>query len=357
MSKYFDKKYNGLMPYTPGEQPRGEENVLKLNTNENPFIPGANVLKAVREKELMDLRLYSDPDCRALNAAIAKSYGVKENCVFTGNGSDEVLAFCFMAFGEKGIAFADMTYGFYPVFANLFNVKAQIIPLRADFSLAPEDYADFNGTVLIANPNAPTGICLDLTQIESLLEQNKDRLVIIDEAYVDFGGESAVSLTKKYENLLIVQTLSKSRALAGVRLGFAIANEALINDLNTVKFCFNPYNINALTQYVGIAAFKEDDYYAYTKNEIIKARTYTAEAMKALGFTVFDSKANFIFAGNHSKISGEEYFRKLRAENIIVRHFDTPRESTYIRISIGTMKQMKRFIEATKTILEEKANA
>ncbi len=357
MSRFFNEKYRDLVPYTPGEQPRGLTDVLKLNTNESPFPPSENVRKAVCENMLADLRLYSDPQCRALKEAVARACRIKSEQVFPGNGSDEVLAFCFMAFGQKGFAFADMTYGFYSVFADLFGVKAEIIPLREDFSLAVEDYAAFEGTVLIANPNAPTGLCLNLAEVTALLEQNKERLVILDEAYVDFGGESAIPLIDQYDNLLIIQTLSKSRALAGARLGFAAGNEALIADLNTIKFSYNPYNVNALTQRIGIEALNDEVYFINTVREIIKARDYTAQAMRALGFSVLDSKANFIFAGNQAKISGGAYFKKLRERNIIVRYFDTPREKNYVRISIGTLEQMERFIEATKCILKEADHA
>jgi histidinol-phosphate aminotransferase len=239
----------------------------------------------------------------------------------------------------------------------LFGVETKIIPLREDLSLAVEDYAAFKGAVIIANPNAPTGLCLNKTQIAALLEQDPNRLVVIDEAYVDFGGESAVALIGRYDNLLVVQTLSKSRALAGARLGFAAGNKKLIDDLNTIKFSFNPYNVNALTQIVGVAALAHEAYFEQTVNEIVEARAYTADALKSLGFSVPDSKANFIFAGNHEKLSGATYFKKLRERNIIVRYFDTPREKEYVRISIGTKEQMKRFVDATASILKEADHA
>lgn len=357
MSRFFASALRGLAPYTPGEQPRGVENLIKLNTNESPFPPGPKVLDALNRAEAEKLRLYSDPACTDFLAALAKTYGVAENEVFAGNGSDEVLAFAFCAFCEKGAAFADLTYGFYPVFARLFGVPAREIPLRADFSLAVEDYADEPGTLFIANPNAPTGLCLPLADIETLLRQRPERLVVVDEAYVDFGGESAVPLLRKYDNLLIVGTFSKSRSLAGARLGYAIGGAALIADLNTVKFSFNPYNINRLTLAAGTAALADAEYYAEKCAEIAAVRDAAAKALRALGFSVTDSKANFLFVGAHPRISGADYFAALRRHAILVRHFGVPRIADWVRVTVGTRAQMERVVDVTKAILAAQGGA
>ena len=265
-----------------------------------------------------------------------------------------LIAFCFYAFSDKGFAFPDLTYGFYSVFASLFNAETTIVPLRDDFSINIQDYDNITKNIIISNPNSPAGLFLPLDEIKKLIEKNKDRLIIIDEAYIDFGAETAVPLTKIYDNLLIIRTFSKSRSLAGGRLGAAIGNESLIRDLNTIKFSFNPYNVNRLTQIAGTEAIKDKEYFEYTRSEIIKAREYTKYEMKKLGFSVFDSMANFVFAGRHDKISGKEYFEKLRKKNVIVRYFNTPREKDYIRISIATIKEMQKFIDITMEILQEK---
>lgn len=351
MSRFFTGALRALKPYTPGEQPRGVDGLIKLNTNESPFPPGPRVLDVLTRDEAEKLRLYSDPACTDLLAALAQAFGVAENQVFAGNGSDEVLAFAFRAFCEKGAVFADLTYGFYPVFAQLFGVAARQIPLRDDFTLAVEDYAGEAGTVFIANPNAPTGLCLPLAKIETLLRQNPDRLVVVDEANVDFGGESAAALLPRYDNLLIVGTFSKSRSLAGARLGYAIGGAALIADLNTVKFSFNPYNINRLTLLAGTAALADAEYYARCCAEIAAVRDDTAGALRALGFTVTHSKANFLFAGANPRLPGADYYAALRKNNILVRHFDVPRIADWVRITVGTRAQMQRLLEATRGLL------
>ncbi len=352
MSEFLDKKLEGLVPYTPGEQPRGINNLIKLNTNENPFPPSPKVLEAI-SKAAQTLNLYSDPTCGRAAEAIAAFYGVKKENVFLSNGSDETLSFIFHGLCGNGAAFPDVTYGFYKVFAAMFGVKQTIIPLDEAFRINIDDYKDINATVVIANPNAPTGILLPLTEIEKLLKQNPNRLVVVDEAYIDFGGESAVKLTGKYQNLLVVQTFSKSRSLAGGRLGFAIADEDIIADLNRMKYSFNPYNVNSLSIAAAEAAMKDTDYFEACRRTIIANRAFITDSLRGLGFTVPESAANFIFAGRNKKISGADYYYALRQNNILVRYFSEGRSADFVRISIGTMEQMKTLNEVTKKILGE----
>ena len=255
------------------------------------------------------------------------------------------------------MAFADITYGFYPVFAQLFGIAAQEVPLREDFSVNTGDYAGVSGTVFLANPNAPTGLCLPLAEIEALLRQDPDRLVVVDEAYVDFGGESAACLLGRYDNLLVVGTFSKSRSLAGARLGYAVGSPALISDLNTVKFSFNPYNINRLTLLAGEAALADAPYFARCCTQVAAVRDETAQALRALGFTVTDSKTNFLFAGAHPAVSGGEYYAALRQSSILVRHFTLPRIENWVRITVGTAAQMQRLVDVTKQILDARHSA
>lgn len=350
MSRFLVKKLDALKPYTPGEQPRNMEALLKLNTNESPFPPSPRVIEAIKSAELGDLRLYPDFGCTELVDALAKHCNVAPAQIFPANGSDEALAFIFHGLCGTGAAFADVTYGFYPVFADMFGVSTEIIPLRENFSINISDYVKTKATVFVANPNAPTGICLPLTDIEALLKQNRSRLVVIDEAYVDFGGESAIGLLNKYDNLLVIQTLSKSRSLAGGRIGCAIGSEELIADLNTMRFSFNPYNLNMLSILAGRAAIEDVEYFDYSREKIISARRYTISTLRALGFTVLESSANFVFAGNHRTLSGWEYFDKLRENGILVRYFPAPRTKNYVRITIGTQEQMQRLIEVTEEI-------
>ena len=352
MSRFFSSKYNRLVPYTPGEQPK--DNVyIKLNTNESPFPPSKAVIDAV-SAEAGRLQLYSDPECYDLTHKLAEVYGVSPDQVFMTNGSDEVLNFAFMAFCDHThpIVFPKITYGFYPVFAELNGIPYTEIPLDDDFSVKVDDYVGINKNVIIANPNAPTGIALTLDEIERIVRSNPDNIVIIDEAYVDFGAESAVSLIDKYDNLLVTQTFSKSRSMAGARLGFGIGNKELIADLNTVRYSTNPYNVNKMTSAAGVAALTDNEYYMANCREIIKNRDYTASELKRLGFELTDSKTNFIFARS-SKIGGKELYLKLREKGILVRHFDKPLISDYNRITVGTAEQMKTFIKAIERILEE----
>jgi histidinol-phosphate aminotransferase len=352
MSTFLDKKLQTLVPYKPGEQPRGIDGLIKLNTNENPFPPSPKVIEVVNNT-VSTLNLYSDPTCARAIEAIAEFYGLKKENVFLSNGSDETLSFIFHGLCEKGAAFADVTYGFYKVFAAMFGVKQTIVPLDEDFRINVDDYKDIKSTVVIANPNAPTGVLLPSTDIEKLLNQDLNRLVVVDEAYIDFGGESAVKLIDKYKNLLIVQTFSKSRSLAGGRLGVAIADEEIIADLNKMKYAFNPYNVNSLSITAAEAAMKDTTYFEENRKSIIVNREYITKNLRALGFTVPDSAANFIFAGQNKKISGEDYYKALREHNILVRYFPEGRCADFVRISIGTLAQMKTLAEITRNILKE----
>ncbi len=351
MSKFLSNRLSSLTPYTPGEQPQ-DFNYVKLNTNESPFDPSPEVVKALNTAEVERLRLYSDPECKKTVKAIADYYGVESKNVVLGNGSDEILAFIFEAFCDKDtpVAFPDISYGFYEVFASRYGIESHIVPLKEDYSLCAEDYCGINKTIVIANPNAPTGMSISLADIEKIASSNPNNVVVIDEAYVDFGGESAVELTKKHKNLIVVQTFSKSRQLAGARLGFAIADEELITDLNTVRFSSNPYNINRLTLLAGEAAIKDKAYFEKTRAQIIENRAYTVAELEKRGFTVLDSKTNFVFA-SHSAKSGEELYKGLKANGVLVRFFNKPRLDKFLRITIGTKEQMNALLEALDKIL------
>lgn len=351
MSKFLKNRYSALEAYTPGEQPR-DKKYIKLNTNESPFPPSDGVLKAVNIQEVKDLRLYSDPTGLALKTALAELHGVTPDNIFLSNGSDDILNFSFMAFTENGAMFPEISYGFYSVFAELHGIDYVTVPLNDDFSIDPEDYKGNGRMVVIANPNAPTGLCLTLNEVEDILKANPDSVVVIDEAYVDFGGESAYPLTKKYNNLLVVQTFSKSRSMAGARLGFAIADKELIADLERIKYSTNPYNINRLTMAAGVAAVKDNDYYMDNCKKIIQNREYTTHELEALGFYVIPSKANFIFARS-DKIGGEELYLKLKDNGILVRHFTKEKIKDFNRITIGSKSEMESFVKTVKQILEE----
>lgn len=353
MSKFLNSKFSGLTAYVPGEQPR-DMKYVKLNTNESPFPPSKKVLKAVSKKEVKNLRLYSDPTAKVLKEKIANLYGVKVDNVYLANGSDDILNFSFMTFsGEKGeVAFPKISYGFYKVFAQLYGLKAEEIELKKDFSIDYKDYLNKNKFIVIANPNAPTGLALSVDQIEEIVKSNPNNVVLIDEAYVDFGGESATALTKKYNNLLVCCTFSKSRCLAGARLGFAIGNAEIIKDLELIKYSTNPYNINRLSLVAGAAAIDDNDYYVDKCKKIMENRAFTANALKEIGFEVIDSKTNFIFAKS-KWIGGEELYKRLKAKGVLIRHFSAKEICDYNRITIGTLKQMKKFISTVKEIKEE----
>ena len=351
MSTFFSGALKNLAPYTPGEQPQDQQYV-KLNTNESPYPPSAGVITALNAKEASDLRLYSDPECKELKKALADYYKVEPENIYVGNGSDEALNFAFLSYATdgRGVAFADITYGFYPVFADLYHIPVQIVPLKSDFSIAPEDYYGLNKTIVIANPNAPTGMALSRDAIEGIVKANPDSVVVVDEAYVDFGGESAVPLTARYPNLLVVQTYSKSRSMAGARLGYAIGNAELIRDLETVKFSTNPYNVNRLTLRAGVQAIAEQDYYTENCKKIMDTRAYTKEKLEKLGFTVLDSRSNFLFARKPGTDGGAIY-RGLKERGVLVRHFDKDPIRDYNRITIGTQEQMDIFLTKLEELL------
>ena len=347
MSRFLSARLQALAPYVPGEQPRVK--LIKLNTNESPFPPAPGVKEAVAEAA-GSLQLYNDLSAAKLIKMLAETYGLQDNQITVSNGSDEILAFAFQAFGESGLAFPDITYGFYPVWAELYGLDAKIFPLTEDFSIDISDYQGNDRCVVIANPNAPTGKALPLSAIQEIAEKNPDQVVIVDEAYVDFGADSALTLLPEYENVLVIRTFSKSRQLAGARLGFAMGSAALIDDLNRVRFSFHPYNVNTLTQAAGAAALEQPDYFEACRNAIMETREWTAQQLLSLGFTVLDSKTNFLFASAPG-ISGAAYQKALREKNILVRYFNLPRTKAFTRITIGTRAQMEALIQATKEIL------
>ena len=351
MSRFLTEKIVKLDPYVPGEQPK-DRKYVKLNTNESPFPPSPKAIKLAGE-ELERLMLYPDPDCVNLRETIAEKYGVLPSNVILTNGSDEVLNFAFMAYcdADTPALFADITYGFYEVFANVNGVPCEIIPLKNDFSLDVSDYISRSGTVFIANPNAPTGKAISLNDIEKLLLSNPDRIVVIDEAYVDFGAESAVALTKKYDNLLVTQTFSKSRSMAGARLGFGVASENIISDLNRIRYSTNPYNVNRMTAAAGLGAILDNEYFENNCSQIVANREFTTAELAKMGFEVIESKTNFVFAKSDS-ISGEELYQKLKSKGVLVRHFSKERIKDYVRITIGSEYEMKILISAIKKILE-----
>ena len=350
MSRFFSEKYAALTPYVPGEQPQGRK-YIKLNTNESPFPPSPVACRLARQ-EAGELELYSDPQCRSLVSAACETLGVREDEILFTNGSDEILNFAFMAFCDKDhpAVFPDITYGFYSVFAQLNGVPYEEIPLRDDFTVNVEDYVGIGKTVFIANPNAPTGIVLPKSEIERIIASNPDNIVVVDEAYIDFGGESAADLTRKYDNLLVCQTFSKSRSLAGGRLGFGIGCPSLIADLNTVKYSTNPYNVNRMTMAAGVGALLDRDYFEKNCRSTVATRTRTAEKLREMGFSLTDSSTNFLFAA-HPAIGGKELYLALKEKGVLVRHFDKERLKDYNRITVGSDEQMDRFLEIVAEIL------
>lgn len=350
MSRFLSEKFSALTPYTPGEQPQNRK-YIKLNTNESPFPPSKKAIEyANREAER--LQLYSDPECRALTEKLAETLDVKPSEVLLTNGSDEILNFAFMAFcdDKTPAAFPDITYGFYPVFAELNRVPYDEIPLKDDFTINVSDYCGIGKTIFIANPNAPTGIALSIGEIEEILKSNPDNIVVIDEAYVDFGGESCVGLINKYDNLLVTQTFSKSRSMAGARLGFGVGSAALIQDLNTIKYSTNPYNVNRMTMAAGVGVLSDEEYTKLNCKTIEENREFTKNELERLGFECLESKANFIFA-KHPTVSGKMLYETLKEKGILIRHFDKARICEYNRITIGTKEQMQALISALEEIL------
>ena len=352
MSRFFSNQFDKLEPYVPGEQPK-DVKYIKLNTNESPFAPSSNVIKAA-ELEASRLQLYSDPDVQDICDAIAGLYGVSPDEVLPSNGSDETLNFAFMAFCDKNnpICFPDISYGFYPVFAEFNNIPYEEIPLKEDFSIDYRDYCGKGKNIVIANPNAPTGMDLPLWQIEEIIKSNPDNIVIIDEAYVDFGAQSAVGLIKKYDNLIVIQTFSKSRSMAGARLGYAVACKDIINDLNTVRFSTNPYNVNRMTIACDAAAISDNEYYMNNCKIIAETLEFTKKALEDMNFEVLPSKANFLFARSRN-IGGKLLYEKLKQNGILIRHFEKERIKDYNRITIGTKEQMETFLDTVKKILED----
>ena len=348
MSRFLSERLQTLEAYVPGEQPRVK--LIKLNTNESPFPPAPGVKEAVAAAA-DSLQLYNDLAAAKLTRLLAETYSLNENQITVSNGSDEILAFAFQAFGGHGLVFPDITYGFYPVWANLYGLDAKVIPLDKDFNIDISDFRGNDRCIVIANPNAPTGKALPLSAVKEIAERNPDQVVIVDEAYVDFGGESALALVPEFDNVLVVRTFSKSRQLAGARLGFAMGQAALIDDLNRVRFSFHPYNVNTLTQAAGTAALQQTAYYESCRQAIMDTRAWTAEQLQRLGFKVLDSKANFVFASAPG-MSGGEYQKKLRERSILIRHFDLPRIRDFTRITIGTKAQMEALVQATKEILK-----
>lgn len=353
MAQYLSKRFDGMRPYIPGEQPQDKQ-YIKLNTNESPFPPSPAVLRALCPAEVARLNLYPDPDARETGAVIAAAFGLRYENILLGNGSDELLAFCFQAYCDESTpaVYADITYGFYPVFARIYCVPSKVIPLEEDFTACPKRYYQANGTVFIANPNAPTGHALTISDVEDILKHNKSNIVVVDEAYVSFGGESVIPLIHQYENLIVVQTMSKARNLAGMRLGYALSCSARIAELNQMKFSFNPYNVNRLSLLAGAAAMRDDAYFKQCTEAIQKTRAATEAALRARDFIVLPSKANFLFA-KPPLLRGEEYYRRLKARGVLVRHFSQPRIADYVRITIGTEAEMLRLLDETDEIWRE----
>jgi histidinol-phosphate aminotransferase len=349
MSKFWSLVVRELEPYVPGEQPQ-IEGLIKLNTNESPYPPSTEVIKLMTHDAIDRLRLYPDPNSKKLKNTIATYYGVAAEQVFVGNGSDEVLALAFMAFFQqaKPLLFPDISYSFYPVYCKLFGIDYKTPALRDDFTINFADYSPENGGIIFPNPNAPTAIGKSLADIEILLQKNTESVVIVDEAYIDFGGETAISLVNKYPNLLVVQTLSKSRSLAGMRVGFAVGNIDLITALDRVKNSFNSYPLDRLAEAATVAAFEDDTYFKACRDKIVATREWTVKELEALGFNVLPSQANFVFAkpaGNNAA----ELAQKLRENKILVRYFSAPRVNEFLRITIGTDEQMQRMIDVLKS--------
>ncbi len=344
MSRFWNHKTAALSPYTPGEQPK-DKKYIKLNTNENPYPPSERVFAAIAEAATADLRLYPDPESVALREAIAGLYGLKTENVFCGNGSDEVLALAFDTFFTPGvpILFPAISYSFYPVYCQNLELDSHSVPLKTDYTIDPADYFTDNGGIVITNPNAPTGIALSLKDIEAILANNPDSLVLVDEAYCDFGAESSVVLIPSYENLLVVQTLSKSRSLAGLRVGFAIGQAPLIEGLNRVKNSFNSYPLDRLAQAGALAAIEDREAMSAATAKIIATRDKTVTALREMGYHVLDSKTNFIMV-EHPRYTGEALFGYLRKEGILVRHFKQPGIENYLRITVGTDEEMDTFL-------------
>ncbi len=355
MSRYLLPRLSALEPYVPGEQPRNR-GLIKLNTNESPFPPSPRVVEALSAEKIAGLNLYPDPTARDLKEAIAKGYGIPAANVFVGNGSDEVLGFAFLAYSgpECPVTIPDISYGLYKVFCRLFGASPRVVPLNPDFTLPAEKFVNAGAMVALANPNAPTAIALPLSQIERIVAGNPNHVVLVDEAYVDFGGETALPLVSRYPNLLIVRTYSKSRSLAGGRLGYALAGPELIKDLERVKNSFHPYSVGSLALAAGIAAMEDQAYFRQCVDSVCRQREETAKALRAQGFSVTDSATNFLFVAP-TGMTGETYYQGLKDKGVLVRYFPGERLKAYVRITIGTKEQMAALLEATKELLKEAA--
>lgn len=351
MSRYLKEELQVLRAYTPGEQPQ-DQAYIKLNTNESPYPPAPSVAAAITRQEVEQLRLYSDPTGAELKGKLAGLYGVEPENVFLSNGSDEVLNFAFLAFGAEGVAYPDISYGFYPVFAQLYQLDAVEIPLKEDFTVDYRDYCGIGRMVVLANPNAPTGRSIPVAEIRQICQTNRDHVVLIDEAYVDFGGETALPLVQEFDNLLVTRTFSKSRCLAGGRLGYAFGSRALIEDLEKIKYSTNPYNLDRLTLRLGVATVEAEDYYREKCAAICRTRQWTAGQLEALGFQVLPSLTNFLFAKTEA-MDGQALYQALKARGILVRHFSNPRICQYNRITIGTQAQMEQLVQTLKEVLYE----
>ncbi|AUS98172.1 histidinol-phosphate transaminase [Clostridium thermosuccinogenes] len=351
MNKYWSDVLKRLEPYVPGEQPK-DKKYIKLNTNENPYPPSPRAIEAIRQAADERLRLYPAPDCDELKHVLAENLGVKKEQVFVGNGSDEVLAFSFAAFFNPGepILFPDITYTFYPVYCQLYGIDYRTIPLDADFNIPVEGFLQDNGGIIFANPNAPTGKFMDLASVEKIVKENIERVVVIDEAYVDFGGQSAVKLIDKYPNLLVIKTLSKSHSLAGLRIGFALGNAGLIEGLDRVKNSFNSYTIDRIALAGAAEAIKDTAYFEKTRAKIIHTRKWVGPELEKLGFRLTDSLANFVFA-SHASLDSEYLFKALREKGVLVRYFNKPRINNYLRITIGTDQEMEQMIKVLKELI------
>lgn len=349
--KTWEKNIRRVAPYVPGEQPKSE-NLIKLNTNENPYPPAPGVRQALKEMDFDQFRKYPDPASSDLIKILSEYYQVEENEIFVGVGSDDVIAMAFMTFfnSEQPILFPDVSYSFYKVWADLFRVPYETPALDENFCIHKEDYYKANGGIIFPNPNAPTGLLLPLEEVEDIIAHNQDSVVIVDEAYIDFGGESAVKLTRKYENLLVVQTFSKSRSLAGMRIGYAIGHPDLIRALNDVKYSYNSYTMNMPSLRLGVEAVKDDRYFKESLERIVKTREEAKTRLKELGFSFPDSMANFIFAA-HKDRKAEDIYQALRENHIFVRYFKLPRLDNYLRITIGTDEEMKKFFEFLEVFL------
>ena len=349
MSRFFSEKYADLAPYVPGEQPQNMK-YTKLNTNENPF-PSSEKALVYAAENTRPMHLYSDPENEALRKALADTYKVPFECITVGNGSDELLNFAFMAFCGVGkpAVFPDVTYGFYPVFASLNGIPYREIPLEEDLSINVEKYLCGGYTVFIANPNAPTGQLLSVDEIEKIVAFDPDRVVVVDEAYIDFGGESSIRLAEKYNNILVIQTFSKSRSMAGARLGFAVGSPELISDLNTLRYSTNPYNVNSYTAALGVGTLADPDYTSGNCGIIVKNRDHLTAELRKLGFEVANSYANFVFA-KHPKIGGGEIYSRLKENGVLVRHFTKEKIKEYNRITVGTEEQIDILLSTIKSI-------